>query len=823
MNNKSQRWVISLAAVVVIAGCVPSEPIYIIVTGQPPTPDVAVDNVAVGGDTPNIAQMMPTETTALQPQPTAIPTLNAPVEQILAQARGYQINGFYENAVTAYSDILAQGESLPADARATAAFQLGISALREGLFHQSAQAMTLFIDQFASDPRVGQAYFLRGDAYLGLGRWVEAVNDFSRYLELRPGLIDSYAYERIGDGLLALGQTEAAISNYQRAADASRSLVPQLALRERVAQALIGAGRPRDAIPQYDAILAVAVNAPYRANIELAAAQALLAGGDLENAMLRFQRILTDYTIQAAAYTAASELAERGIPVDNGLRGRAAFAFGDYPGAIIAINAHTTETASTEIDPEYYLLLGRAYREIGNSTAALTAFQTIIDQYSTTPQFGQALLEQGRTRFLNGDIPAAIAFYENIARTYDYLPEAPEALWRAGYLYSTNDQPAQGRAIFEQLATLHPNSEQAVSGLLLAAGAALNTGDARGAERLYFEVAAQTTGEDQANALLSAGRLALTRGDSTMGIDALTRAASAAPDSYFSARARDIVDGTAPFQPPGAVNLQIDDEQTQTAAEDWLRQTFALDVTGDLATLPPQMANDPRMIRGTELWTVGAVDEARAEFSDMVDENQTDPLASYQLALYLRELTAYQNSIVAASYIIRTANIGTLEAPPFIARLRYPAYYADVVLASGQRHGVDPLLLLSLIRHESLFDRYATAAAGEKGLTQVIPSTGEYIAVQLQFPDYQHTDLFRPYAAVEFGAYYLGENLRTLDGSVTAALSGYNAGPGRAITWRDLSGGEHDAFISTITIDSTRIYVQRIYGYYTIYRALYGG
>ena len=37
------------------------------------------------------------------------------------------------------------------------------------------------------------------------------------------------------------------------------------------------------------------------------------------------------------------------------------------------------------------------------------------------------------------------------------------------------------------------------------------------------------------------------------------------------------------------------------------------------------------------------------------------------------------------------------------------------------------VLLFSLIRHESLFDTYATAAAGEKGLTQVIPPTGSVI------------------------------------------------------------------------------------------------
>ncbi|MCS7070352.1 MAG: lytic transglycosylase domain-containing protein, partial [Anaerolinea sp.] len=161
-------------------------------------------------------------------------------------------------------------------------------------------------------------------------------------------------------------------------------------------------------------------------------------------------------------------------------------------------------------------------------------------------------------------------------------------------------------------------------------------------------------------------------------------------------------------------------------------------------------------------------------------------------------------------------------APRFIARMRYPVYYLDVVLDSAQRYDLDPLLLFALIRHESLFDTYATAAAGEKGLTQVIPSTAEYIAQQIAFPDYQHSDLFRPYVGVEFGAFFLDENLERFNGNVTAALAGYNAGPGRAAQWLEISGGDHDAFLSAITIDSTRIYVQRIYSFFSIYRALYG-
>jgi soluble lytic murein transglycosylase len=154
--------------------------------------------------------------------------------------------------------------------------------------------------------------------------------------------------------------------------------------------------------------------------------------------------------------------------------------------------------------------------------------------------------------------------------------------------------------------------------------------------------------------------------------------------------------------------------------------------------------------------------------------------------------------------------------------MRYPAYYADLVVQVAKDYEFDPLLLFSLIRHESLFDATATAAAGEKGLTQVIPSTAEYIAGQLAWPNFQGSDLFRPHVSVAFGAYYLEEQLELFDNNAVAALAGYNAGPGRAINWLELSGGDPDLFMTTITISSTRGYVQRIYGYFTIYRALYG-
>lgn len=755
-------------------------------------------------------------------QPTPVSTLAVPPETMLLIADRYLLNGYYESAVLTYQMLLAQNDLVPAEMRAAALYGLGQSALREGLFSDAVDALTQFLTLFPNDARAARARFLRGDALLGLSRWEEAIADLRAYLDQRPGLIDSYALERIGDAQLALGQTQAALDSYKAAVEASRTIVPLVALRERLAQVYISVGRYTEAIAQYDAILSVAQNAPYRASIELLAARVELDAGQLEAGLTRLQRIFDTYPDRPEAYAAMQQLIANGRAVDNLARGRIAYNYGDYQGAVEAFIAYSTERPLTEVPAELHMMLGRAYRELGNTQAALTAFQTVIDQYTTDPLFGEALLEQGRTRFLSDDIPGAIEHYLRIANTYDYLPQAPEALWRAGFLYAQNDQPAEARTTFERLADRYPETEQARSGLSLAAAAAFNAGDYAGAERFYAELMSKAAGEERASAALQVGRLALRRGDNAAATQAFQQAVAAAPDSYYGARARDIILDIPPFSSPAQITFQFDDNAQVAEAEAWLRTTFNLTYEGALWPLSPTLEQDPRMVRGRELWAVAAYDEARVEFGDLIDAYEQDPLASYQLAIFLRGLAAYQNSIIAAANIIRAAQIGTLDAPPYIARMRYPAYYLDAVIESAERYDLDPLLLLALIRHESLFDTFATAAAGEKGLTQVIPSTGEYIATQLRWPDYQHSDLFRPYAGVEFGAYYLSEQVQRFDGNVTAALAAYNAGPGRASQWLEVSGGDHDLFLNAISIDSTRLYVQRIYSYYSVYRALYG-
>lgn len=91
------------------------------------------------------------------------------------------------------------------------------------------------------------------------------------------------------------------------------------------------------------------------------------------------------------------------------------------------------------------------------------------------------------------------------------------------------------------------------------------------------------------------------------------------------------------------------------------------------------------------------------------------------------------------------------------------------LINSGTRHGVDPLLLYSVMHQESSFKSRAISPKGARGLMQLMPLTAARYGV---------TNIFDPRQNIEGGARYLRFLLDHFDGDVNLALAGYNAGEG---------------------------------------------
>lgn len=93
---------------------------------------------------------------------------------------------------------------------------------------------------------------------------------------------------------------------------------------------------------------------------------------------------------------------------------------------------------------------------------------------------------------------------------------------------------------------------------------------------------------------------------------------------------------------------------------------------------------------------------------------------------------------------------------------------AGAIVASADRHEVDPFLVAALISQESKFRPQIVSPGGAVGLGQLLPGTAQGLGV----------DPYSPEQNVEGCVKYLKAQLNRWGGRVDLALASYNAGPG---------------------------------------------
>lgn len=91
------------------------------------------------------------------------------------------------------------------------------------------------------------------------------------------------------------------------------------------------------------------------------------------------------------------------------------------------------------------------------------------------------------------------------------------------------------------------------------------------------------------------------------------------------------------------------------------------------------------------------------------------------------------------------------------------------IMDSATRHGLDPLLIYSVMHQESSFKQRAISHKGARGLMQLMPGTAARFGV---------TNIFDPKQNIEGGSRYMKFLLNRFDGNLSLALAGYNAGEG---------------------------------------------
>lgn len=448
-----------------------------------------------------------------------------------------------------------------------------------------------------------------------------------------------------------------------------------------------------------------------------------------------------------------------------------------------------------EVTCRAQLALGTAHRKERHHAKAIEALRPVIEHCTSELVRPKALYVLG---YSEGVLQPAVATatYESLARDYPQHPLADDALFMAAQLHSRLDQDAQALANLETIEAHYQSGDYA-------------------AEALFKLFWIQRDQGDLAKAMATLGKIE----GLNFSHEHVQRA------RYWRART---LSSFGRVQEAQAVLQQVAEEGVAGyygyLARSRLQEVAKEPSWNDApeASVWPidagAMASDPHFRAGIELLRLGhrqfAAELLRVERKGLSE-------ASVRLLFHIlwEQGDATHAGIVARVFLRE----GLSPPTPAEARVLYSAAYPKPPLRSMvEKHsraaGVDPDLMLALIREESGFNPRARSSTGALGLSQLMPRTAAEVARALKAP---RVSLLNPSGNVRLGSAYLGSLQRRFEGNAAHAIASYNAGPNAVNRWLERSdGADLDEWVEDIPVDETRGYVKRVLGSYATYQFL---
>ena len=757
----------------------------------------------------------PPPTPTVAPSPTPLPAKRVESgDQAL-------FNGDWETALTEYEQAYKNSN----DAEIKAAALLGSARARwmSRNLYETNRTLENLIKDYPFFSQRAQAYFLLARLREAQKRYAEAAEAYTKYLELKPGLIDAYILDLRGDAQYAAAQYSAAAQDYQSALE-STSRLDGVFLRMKMARAYSLAGDYPTALTIYDDVQTRASDDNTRALAYLRKGEIYAQLGQSDQANAAYLEAVQNFPTSYHSYSALVALVDAGVKVNELQRGIVDYYAGQYGVAQAAFDRYLQNNPADPATALYFY--GLSARKLGSYEAAIQQWERVIGNYPDHPYWDEAWEEKAYTlwAFMNQYKPAMQTLLDFVEKA-PLHPRAAEFLFDAALIAERDNQLDQAAQVWDRVAREYPNDERAARSLFLMGIAQYRLGEfPKALDSFQRHFNTSTSISDRSAAQFWVGKCYLALEDAASARVAWEKAAEIDPTGYYSERAQDMLYNRPPFDPPLSYDLSYDLQRERKRAEDWMRDAFSLSPEIDLSGLG-ELADLAALKRGEELWHLGLYDDARSEFENVRLQHLNDPITQYRLANYLLQLGAYRPAIMAGRQVLSLAGMSdadTLDAPIYFNHLRFGIYFSDLILPLAKQYNFHPLFLYSVVRQESLFEGFVRSSAGASGLMQIIPATGQDIAERLGWPqDYSSEDLSRPLVNLTFGVAYLDAQRTAFNGDLYAALAAYNGGPENARQWSKLASSDQDLFLEVIRYAETRNYIRGVYELFNIYRLLY--
>jgi soluble lytic murein transglycosylase len=465
---------------------------------------------------------------------------------------------------------------------------------------------------------------------------------------------------------------------------------------------------------------------------------------------------------------------------------------------------------------------GGAERERAQVAAAAATFQAgmVSRAYTTLAalRLSDAAADAQRLYYLGEyqrRMSRLAAYLETVRRLGELYPNSPwyeDALFSAGNYYLRKRSPDDYARYYRMLYERFPAGKNAALAHWRVAWKHYRAGEHETARRLFQEQATRYPDNPLvAGALYWLGRLAEKRSPA-LAQTYWHKTAQHFPQYFYGTLARQRLTSApaAPDPPPppevAAVLAAIPEYHPSLLK----------------APRPADFGEHRRKVQTLEL--TGLLDLAVLELR----HSTNDPTHSRYLTLELARLERDRGRFRTAIEYIRRV-YPNYFAFPFNEldrktwELLFPLPWWPTVQTNALRAGLDPYLVMALIRQESAFNPWAISSARAYGLMQLLPATARQLSPRAGTKRRPNTSiLFDPVTNIQLGTRYFTEMLAHFGGRLEPALAGYNAGPERVDLWLAAENTDDPAqFVESIPFTETRDYVQAVVRNAAIYRRLY--
>ena len=152
----------------------------------------------------------------------------------------------------------------------------------------------------------------------------------------------------------------------------------------------------------------------------------------------------------------------------------------------------------------------------------------------------------------------------------------------------------------------------------------------------------------------------------------------------------------------------------------------------------------------------------------------------------------------------------------FFVKMVYPIVYKNEINLICEKYNIDRNLVYAIIKNESAFDEAVVSSKWAIGLMQLMPSTAEFVAKELN-RDFDLSDLNNPLVNVEYGVFYLNYLFKKYK-MVESVLYCYNAGEGNYLK---LLAHVGDFSVAVVDFSETKSYIKKVLADYEAYNFFY--